>query len=139
MPAEPAPGQAAPVPAAYARWYRADEPDATDEQIAGDWRIEPAAFREFWTATQAELARLREEAASLREQLRVIDADRKVLKGERDMAREDRDRLRIADADLRARLDDLASWWNREYASETGWPSRCAAELREALKGGSDA
>lgn len=47
-------------------------------------------------------------------------------------------RLRVAAAELRSRLDDLASHWNREYASETGWPSRCAAELREALEGGGD-
>jgi hypothetical protein len=35
--------------------------------------------------------------------------------------------------ELRARLLALADHWNREYASETGWPSHCAAELREAL------
>lgn len=59
----------------------------------------------------------RQEAASLRGQL---------------------DRLRIAGTELRGELDDLASHWEHEYASETGWPSRCARELREALQGGGD-
>lgn len=69
------PGKAAPVPDAYARWYRASEPDATDEQIAADWRIEPPGDREFWQALEAEAAGLRGQLASQHEAMTQMRAD----------------------------------------------------------------
>lgn len=79
------PGQAAAVPDAYASWYRASEPGATDEQIAADWRIEPAADREFWQSRVTECERLRAERAGLISQ--ALEREEELDKARQEAAR----------------------------------------------------
>jgi hypothetical protein len=43
-------------PAVYARWLRAVRPDATDEDMARNWRGAGPSDRGFWTGLVAEAA-----------------------------------------------------------------------------------
>lgn len=112
--------------------------------VAVTYRADAQRVRELapaWDALAAENERLRLD-------LHDVRADRDAVEVQRNRATAECERLRVAlegarvkrDANgaglsaLRVRLGELADHWNREYASETGWPSRCAIELREVLE-----
>jgi hypothetical protein len=58
------------APALFARWYRVEQPNMPDEEVAGMWRVATPADREFWAGLDA----LRDGVAALAARLEISAA-----------------------------------------------------------------